>query len=207
MYAEGGDFGYSNNTNELWPYFGASYLDDGQATGNVSALNGVSGTFAAGLSFSYPFGTGPDSYVDVLGSAGGTVWLTDQASRGRAVHHRSSSWRTVLSAVIYGALSAERRSVLLAGIANYLLYGTAIARPEPTPAVGRIGLAGNPVRAGRQVALLLPPDCRGPVAVFDAAGRQLNGCFDERSSSITVPAAGCYVVSAGGQALPFTAVK
>jgi hypothetical protein len=96
VYVEGADIGFNNGTNEIWPYFGASYLGDGAATGNVSSVYGAAGTFAAQFGFGYLYGEGPDSYINMLGADGGQLLLADQNDIGRAVVRRFLPFRCVV---------------------------------------------------------------------------------------------------------------
>jgi hypothetical protein len=170
VYAEGGDFGFSNNTSELWPFFGASYLADGQATGNVQSLAGESGTFADGLSLTYPYQGPPDAWVDELGADGGTVILRSQENTGRAVCHSGSSYRTVVSATIFGAMTGTDRSALMAAYMDYLLLGLGVGNAGD-PAVS-FGLAVEPsvARVGQNVSFRLSGPAR-ELAVLDCLGR------------------------------------
>jgi hypothetical protein len=174
VYAEGGDFGYSNNASELWPYFGASYLGDGQpsSTGNVQSLSGEAGTLAEGMSFAYLYQQEPDSYVDELGADGGTVVIRSQDNVGRVISKETPTYRTVLSSIIFGATSGTDREALLAGVVGYLLPGAGISlggtqRPAP-----RAAIVPSVARVGRAVRL----ETSGPareLRVLDVAGKTL----------------------------------
>ncbi len=175
MYAEGGDLGYANNTSALWPYFGTSYLGDGNASGNVSSLTGEAGTFAEGLSFGYPYAQGPDAWVDVFGANGGQLLMRDQGNTGRAVCNEADGYRTVCSAVIYGALGVEDRVALMSEYVDFLTVGAGTVEPSvPGGAGPRIGAEPNPVRLGNRVSLALPAGARG-FTVHDATGRLVAG--------------------------------
>lgn len=165
----------------------------------------MSGTFTDGLSFGYPFGTGPDAYVDELGASGGTVCLEDQGSLGRAVCYSPGNYRTVLSAVILGALQGDQRGALLGGISDYLGLVSGVAEPRVLPAAERLTLSPNPVVPGGRVRLGLPLGHAGPVAVYNAAGRAVS--LDIRGSSLGDLPAGSYVLRAAGQSVPFTVVR
>ncbi|MBN2465709.1 hypothetical protein JXD38_08845 [candidate division WOR-3 bacterium] len=174
VYAEGGDFGYSNATSELWPYFGASYLGDGQpsSTGNVQSLNGEAGTLAEGMGLTYLYQQEPDNYVDELGSDGGTVVVRSQENIGRVVCNETPTYRTVLSATIFGASSGADREALLAGFMDYLLPGTGIGQNRTLPQPAGAALVPSVARVGRGVRL----ETSGPareLRVLDVSGRTL----------------------------------
>lgn len=123
------------------------------------------------MAFSYPYGESPDAYVDELGGNGGTVFLADQSSIGRAVFYTDGTYRTILSAVIYGALRqpAFNREQLLAAYVNYLLHGTAVTE-LPTAPGPAIEFGPNPVRAGGRLHIR---SAAGTAALYDAFGRKL----------------------------------
>jgi hypothetical protein len=171
VYAEGGDFGYSNRTNEFWPYFGCSYLGDGAArtTGNVQTLAGQAGTFADGMSFGYPYQGWPDSYVDEIGENGGSLYLRCQSGTGRAVHYENANYRTIFSAVVFSALGGDDRPSLMAAYINYLTTGLGI---EETPGTLRpfVQVRGNPVPRAGVIEMRVSTGI-DRLEVLDASGR------------------------------------
>ena len=174
VYAEGGDFGYGNRNNELWPYFGATYVGDGndQTTGNVQSLTGEAGTLAQGMSFSYPYQQGPDSWVDQLDAGSGTVVLRSQENIGRVVCNETPTYRTIVSATIFGASSGNDREALLAGYMDYFMLGTGIGQSGTWPQPARTAVVPSVARIGRAVRL----ETSGPareLRVFDVNGRAL----------------------------------
>jgi hypothetical protein len=173
VYFEGGDFGYSNSTTELWPYLGTSYLGDGLAgsTGNVQNLTGAAGSFVDGLDFGYQYQQGPDNYVDEFGAAGGTVFYSDQSAIGRAVYYAGDGYRTIVSAVIFGALGPGDESGLMSGYMDYLVTGTGVLEGPGPALTGRLTATPNPVLPGGSVRINLPFRTNGTLTVFDAFGR------------------------------------
>ena len=172
VYAEGGDFGYSNGTSELWPFFGASYLGDGYAstTGNVQSLTGETGSFASGLGFTYPFQQEPDSYVDELGADGGAIVMRSQDGIGRVVSNESPVYRTVLSSTIFGATSGTDHDALMAAYMDYLVLGTGISQGDKPRPAARAAVVPSVARVGRAVRL----ETSGPareLSVLDVSGR------------------------------------
>jgi hypothetical protein len=141
----------------------------------------------------------------VLGPSGGTVCLEDQGVLGRAVCYSPGTYRTVLSAVILGALDGSQRGALLGGLSDYLGLTTGVAEPRVLPAAERVTLSPNPVKVGGRVRLTLPRGFTGQVQVFDAAGRTVS--FDIRNSSFVTLPAGSYVLRAAGQSVPFAVVR
>jgi len=205
VYVEGADIGFNNGANEIWPYFGASYLADGNALGNVSSVAGATGTFAEGLSFGYLYNEGPDSYVDELGAAGGQVLLLDQTGIGRAVVRATATYRSVLSSVIAGALQDSDRGEFITACASYLVEGLGIAGPSSV-APRRLTLRPSLVPANG--AIRFPRALAATAALYDAGGRLLMvlpaGMIELPCASL---AAGTYFVRADGAALSFTVLR
>jgi hypothetical protein len=108
LYIEGVDFGAENHTEQLFPMFGCTFVDHGNASilGNVMSVAGQDGSFAAGTYYSYLYQRGPDSFVDEIEENGGTIFFKSQDSKGRAVYYGgpANSYRSIHSAVIFGAL-------------------------------------------------------------------------------------------------------
>lgn len=118
----------------LWDLLGTAYVADGNPLGNVSQLRGQAAWFGAGLTYGYPYGQPPDSWVDVFGVAapGAMVQFKDQNGIPRTISYAPEGlWRTVTSAVCFGAfaetapLSTQQR--LMARIVAFLL------RQDTTP--------------------------------------------------------------------------
>lgn len=194
VYAEGTDFGYSNRTNDLWPYFGCEYLGDGQALGNVSSLVGRTGTLAHGMNLTYPWSTGPDSYVDEIGANGGTLFFLDQSNIGRAVCHTNGTWRTIFSSVVFGALGGQDdRAGLMAAYVRYLLTGMALTEQPPVASRPWLQVSPNPAPAGG--AVRFRSGTAGTFTVFDAFGRRV-GEWQGREATWSLPGvnAGTYFV-------------
>jgi len=112
LYLEGGDLGYwhapggSGYNFGLWAYLKTQWINDGNSTNNVSSLMGEDVWPAKDTKFSYPYGTGPDAYVDVYAPlAGAELQFKDQLNRGRIISYTevSRGYATYTSAVIFGA--------------------------------------------------------------------------------------------------------
>jgi hypothetical protein len=176
VYAEGGDFGYSNGTSELWPFFGASYLGDGYAssTGNVQSLTGETGSLADGLSLTYPYQQNPDNYVDELGTDGGAVVMRSQDNIGRVVSNQTPVYRTVLSSTIFGATTGTDIDTLMTAYVDYLLHGTGISQGDKPQPAKRVAVMPSVTRVGRAVRI----ETSGPareLSVLDVSGRVIGG--------------------------------
>jgi len=197
VYAEGTDFPYFNQSNALWPAFGAAFSARGNSSGNVSSLTGQSGTFAEGFTMSYSPG-GPDMYNNSMTSAGGTEFIKDQSSVTRGIYHIYGFARTMVSSVIFGAMGPSGpREEFLQAYMDHILYGLGIE--EHGSAVPGARLAASPVGCGSTVRLAVPEGA-ATVTVFDPSGRQV-ACMDARGrGSVDWTAAaqpGVYLVRAG----------
>ena len=182
MYAEGTDLGYNNQYSEIWPYFGTSFLADGNASynGNVQDLVAPYGSFARGLDVGYLYRENPDNYVDEFGANGGTIVYEDQSQIGRVVSYNHSGYRTICSSVIFGAMQGANRDRLMAAYVRFLLTGAAIEDRDLTELPGnsdRIPRITTPVRSGFLTIHLNPRflDSSNPlsVSIFDASGRPI----------------------------------
>jgi len=199
VYAEGTDFPYFNESNAIWPAFGASYVARGNSSGNVTSLTGESGTFAEGFAMSYSPG-GPNMYNNSMSAAGGTEFLKDQSSVTRGIFSTYGVARTMVSSVIFGAMGPSgRREEFLQAYMGHLLYGLGV---EESGSPVRIVLSANPVAQGRTVRLAKPRGAAS-VGVFDRTGRQVavlaagGGPAVEWTADV---APGVYLVSAGAVA-------
>lgn len=210
VYVEGGDVGFANSTTDIWPYLGAAYLADGNASGNVQTLAGVAGTFAQGWNGTYPYLQPPDYWVDVFGAGTGQIVLRDQAANGRLVSYAGTHHRAVVSAVAQCAIADQSDSELFEAIADYLLLGTAIGDRPAGIAPARLAVSPNPARRSGTLRLSLPPGS-DRVTLHDAAGR-LVGRYATDGVSLTVPLGdlppGAYFARAGSlPAVPFRVVE
>jgi len=112
LYLEGGDLGYwhapggSGYNFGLWSYLKTQWVNDGNSTNNVSSVVGENIWPAADMKFGYPYGTGPDAYVDVYAPlTGAELQFKDQLNRGRVISYTevSRGYTTYTSAIIFGA--------------------------------------------------------------------------------------------------------
>jgi hypothetical protein len=184
VYAEGGDLGFSNNTSELWPYFGTSYLGDGNSTGNVQSLTGEPSTFAEGMSFEYPYQQGPDSWVDEFGSAGGTVVLRSQDRIGRTVCYEASTYRTIASSTIFGASSEAKSDALMSAYMDYLVLGTGITERTAPTAQATGTVTPSVVRVGAAIRFATSGPARS-LTVLDVCGRSVASWQVPAGSAVT----------------------
>ncbi len=142
-------------------------------TGNVQNLTGQQGTFAQGVNLGYLYRKGPDNYVDEIGENGGTIYLRDQSGIGRAIYYQSANYRTVFSAVIFGALQGTQRPSLMARITKYLLTGSGIEENlAVVPSILKI--EPNPTRGNGTIYFRISGNVRN-LTVFDAFGRTVAG--------------------------------
>ena len=166
------------------------------------------------MTLGYPYAGNPDAWLDMFGESGGTMFLTDQGSSGRAVYHSPGTYRTICSAVIFGALTPSAdRARLMSAYMDYLLYGLGVAEQVPAR-LERLSVGPNPAVSGRAVRFQAPPGARR-LTVLDVSGRtvaDLSLGAGERTANWTPQVApGTYLVRATGPALdrsrPFVVVR
>ena len=124
VYVEGVDFGSDHYYTELFSYFGCNYLGDG-FTNNVQYLMGLSGTFTAGLQFSYQYGADTDYLVDQIDENEGTLFFVSQDGIGRGVcYDGEDQYRTIFTSTLFGAMiegpEISTKAYLMENYLNYL---------------------------------------------------------------------------------------
>jgi hypothetical protein len=123
------------------------------------------------LDFIYPYGQGPDAWVDELDVTTGAMICRDQSSIGRIVAHDASPYRTVLSSVIFGALQGTDRGELMARYVNYLLTATGAAEKPGEKAAAAFAISPNPVPHGSTVRFVIPRGHVGQLTIVNASGQ------------------------------------
>jgi hypothetical protein len=105
LYIENPDLGFHHGNTTFYSMLGCDYIGDGNASGNVSSVTGETGTFVEGMTFNYPYEQGPDSYNDIIGSNGGTIFFKSQDTNGRALCYNGTTgdYRSIHSTIIFGA--------------------------------------------------------------------------------------------------------
>ncbi len=94
LYMEGGDTWAYDSETQVHPMFKIDGVQDG--SGDLSTLNGQSGTFTAGMNFSY---SGGNSYIDRINPLAGTtafkIFQNQSPSYGTGVAYDGGSYRTI----------------------------------------------------------------------------------------------------------------
>ena len=163
------------------------------------------GTIAQGWSFDYLWMQPPDSYVDQLGAAGGTVLLVDQGDTGRAVSNAPGAYRTLVSSVIFGALQGSGRASAMAAYMSFLTAGQAISEERPVE-LRRFRIWPNPV--AQNGSLHFTPAEPAGVTVTDASGR-IVATLPAGTNVLPVRgfAAGVYFARSGAAVVPFSVLR
>jgi len=185
LYIEGADFGYNNNSTQLYQKFGCTYAGDGNASGNIQTVTGQIGTIADGLSYDYLYGQGPDSYVDYITENGGTLFFEDHTTRGRAIVYDgpSEEYRAIHSTFIFGALrdGTNHKNELMNVYAEYLSSGpVGIEEYEANDEVDNLSLYPNPARQTVNLRFSLPHPRRVTIKVYNSAGQLVRQLMDKR---------------------------
>lgn len=102
VYMEGGDTWYYDTQTAVHPMFNIDGTADG--TGDLSTIQGVSGTFTNGMQFSY---TGDNSWVDHIEAISPAVKIFNNQTPnyGTMVAHDAGSYKTIGSSMEFGGLA------------------------------------------------------------------------------------------------------
>jgi hypothetical protein len=122
------------------------------------------------MSFSYPYQQGPDSWVDELGENGGTMFLNCQSSIGRAISYQNSNYRTILSSVIFGALTGAQQDALIAKYMEYLSFSTGINEQKVKLEKPIFTINPNPASNHKVIKFNITGKADN-LTIFDASGR------------------------------------
>jgi len=130
LYIEGGDFGFSYRSSELFSYTGANFEKDGRnyTDGNVNFADGVVGTLVEGISMEYYAYQRylPDNYIDEISAKGGKIAMISRAagekSNGRVAFNRTP-YKIVYSTFIFGELKdGDEPNTKITLMSKYLIY-------------------------------------------------------------------------------------
>ncbi|KPL10318.1 hypothetical protein AMJ71_03450 [candidate division TA06 bacterium SM1_40] len=136
VYVEGNDFGYSHRYDPIYEYFGCTYTGDGNSSFNVDHLYGEAGTMLDGRHLRYMYGQGPDVYVDMIESNGGTILFRDQINAGRLIKWdgEDHDYRSMHSTYVFGAMidqtSPDTKDDVMAAYMGYL-FPSVVVNLEP----------------------------------------------------------------------------
>ncbi len=150
VYMEGGDTWAFDMQTSLHPYFNIQGIADG--SGDLSNVNGITGTFTEGLGFSY---AGENVWIDRIGPLNGafTIFENPAVPYDCAVAYddTAGSYKTIGTSFEFGGLtdgtSPNTKAELLSRILNFFNLG---GKPAPTNLVagdgfdGRVPLTWNP---------------------------------------------------------------
>ena len=103
MYIEGANFHMNHPSSPLFEYMGMRFIGRGE---NQEAFHlfGQAGTFTDGFRFDNAGGNDSHYRIDQVAADGGTLLFADETNMGRVICNESTGYRTVFSAVIFGAL-------------------------------------------------------------------------------------------------------
>jgi len=121
VYMEGADTWAFDVSTTLHSMFGLEPESDGSA--DLSTINGVNGTFAEGLSFSY---TGGNSYVDRLSPNQGYALLRNESPEyvtAVAYENESQNYKTIGASHDLGGLQGDGFNIYVNGILEFFAGG------------------------------------------------------------------------------------
>jgi hypothetical protein len=180
LYIEGVDFGAANHTGQLFPMFGCTFVDHGNAPflGNVMSVIGQDGSFTAGMYYSYLYQQGPDSYVDEIEENGGTMYFKSQDSKGRAVYYGgpANNYRAIHSAFIFGALrnGGNTKDELMDLYIDYLTELTGIEEYVEEQNSVSFSVFPNPLVSNAHIRFSLEQPSHVAINIYNSAGQLVN---------------------------------
>jgi len=128
LYIEGSNVGFDHSHANLWNYFGCNYESQGELYG-ITKIYGVNETFASTAKFDFPFDGDADYFVDELTAEEGTLFLKCQEQIGRGIFYDNDNYRTIISAISFGALhdgeNTSSKTNLMARYLSFLTYDSA----------------------------------------------------------------------------------
>ncbi|HPE34225.1 MAG TPA: C25 family cysteine peptidase [Bacteroidales bacterium] len=109
LYMEGGDTWYYDDPTVVHGMFGITGVSDG--SGDLGTINGIPGTFAEGLSYTY---TGDNGWIDHLTASGSGFLLMQNVSPqyGTAVANDAGTYKTIGASHEFGGLSGDRVALM-----------------------------------------------------------------------------------------------
>jgi|GEM_PF-3210048 len=167
IYIEGNDFGYYHKSNPVYSMFGATYVGDGNATGNVQNLAGEDDTLMSGAQqIAYTYGSAyPDQYVDYITANGGDLIFKSQEQRNRAVSYAgpNGTYRAIYATFWFGAMHDSgatcNKAMIMVAYMRYLMGDTMVVSVANEISVTAGGTAdllleADATYAGRTYAVL-----------------------------------------------------
>ena len=121
VYLEDGDIWFNSFDSEIREVFNCYGIDDGE--GDISIIEGLSGTFASGYSSTY---TGENNWIDRLGvlSSAFPFIVNSDPEYAISVAYEDDRYRTIASSFEYGGLEGSSdKQELLISILNFLDNG------------------------------------------------------------------------------------
>ncbi len=125
LYMEGGDTWYYDAQTAVHTMFGLTGVSDG--SGDLSVIEGVTGTFTEGMSFNY---SGDNNWIDHLEATSGFVILNNTSpAYGTAVANDAGTYQTIGASHEFGGLDGAMRGELMEKYLDYfgLLPSTLVA--------------------------------------------------------------------------------
>ncbi len=160
--------------------FGCSYLGDGNATGNVMNVVGQTGSIAQGKNYDYLYQQGPDSYVDYIGSNGGTIIFRSQDNNGRAISYDGAggNYRSIHSTSMFGALrnGSQTKEELMQTYMTYLLSYLS-AEENKSEIISDLAVYPNPGRVVNIRFSLVQP-FHATIDVYNVAGQKVRSLLN-----------------------------
>jgi hypothetical protein len=182
LYMEGGDTWAYDEQTAVHSYFGINGLEDG--SGDLGQINGVDGSFAAGLSYTYD---GLNSYIDKIAPSSPTAFsiLRNQSPvYVTAVANVTPTYKTVGASMMFAGLTSEvetEQTAFMASILNFFQIPYVWTGIEKRPIENSsISAYPNPFRDQLSFSLEITESSRIQVVLYDLSGRQVASVYEEQ---------------------------
>jgi subtilisin family serine protease len=190
LFLEGGDVWYYDPLYQggfdFGPYFGINPIEDG--TGDLYTVQGVSGTFTQGMSFSY---AGENSWIDVLGTIGNGFAILQNPSpfyncgianidSSGTVEYRTVGLSFELGGLVDG-VPPSTREILIDSILSFFDIETGIKEEVGSNLPIRLALkkpSPNPFATSTNIEYSIPRKMKVSLKVYDITGRLVKKLFE-----------------------------
>ena len=126
LYMEGGDTWCYDSSTSVHPYFGTWLRGDYNCydgSGDLSQINGISGTFTEGISWIY---SGDNNWMDHIGanqSDSFNIWDNSSPLYHTGVARETSNYKTIAASHEFGGASTSDRNIIMEKYLEFFLSG------------------------------------------------------------------------------------
>jgi len=181
LYMEGGDTWAYDQQTAVHSYFGINGQEDG--SGDLGQINGIEGSFAAGLSFTYD---GLNSYIDRIAPNSPTsfsILRNQNPDYVTAVANETTTYKTVGASMMFAGLTSEvetEQTAFMASLLNFFGIPYVWTGVE-NRSVAATGIAAYPNPFSDQLSFSIQLEASSIVRaeLYDLSGRQVGATVDQ----------------------------